>query len=145
LASIGTLRCNGVYASTKRAIEALTDSLRLEMLAFDVSVTSVIPGYVNTQISDKHYTSYTGIIPEETYKPYESLIETLLRSKIEKNNHKDAPGPEVTTEAIIHALTDPYPYTRYYVGSAGDIPVKVVPYLALLPDRVGDLLKINRI
>jgi len=146
LSAIATIRGSTIYAATKRAIEALTDGLRLEMLAFGVSVTSVLPGYVVTPLSDKINLNFKDIVPEETYKPYESFFETYVSTKKEGINFKDAPGPDVTTEVIIHALTDPYPYTRYYVGSIGSIPVKAVPLMYhFFPDRVGDLFKINRI
>ena len=48
---------------------------------------------------------------------------------------------DVTTDAIVHALTDAYPSTRYVVATAGKgVPAKVVTTLKwLLPDRLYDI------
>jgi len=143
MAALAALKGNAIYSASKRAIEAVVDSLRMEMLPFGVSVTSVLPGYVKSSISDKHISNYKEIISEELYKIYESHFESIIENR--NKNLQNIPGPHVTSEAIVHALTDPYPYTRYYVGSTGEYPVKVVPILtSILPDRMGDLFKKNK-
>lgn len=38
--------CDGVYGSSKHAVEGLTDALRLELSLFDMSVSLVVPGQV---------------------------------------------------------------------------------------------------
>ena len=39
-------QCDGIYASSKFAVEGLTDTMRLELSAWDISVSLVIPGQV---------------------------------------------------------------------------------------------------
>ena len=52
-----------------------------------------------------------------------------------------APGPEVTTEVITHAITSRHPKTRYFVGAAGVLPGWVAARIKwLLPDRLWDLI-----
>ena len=49
----GTLaaQCDGTYAASKHALEGLTDSLRLELSAWDMSVSLVVPGQVSAVVS----------------------------------------------------------------------------------------------
>jgi len=68
----------------------------------------------------------------------------MLKKKVKKNR-ENSPGPEVTSEAIIDALTNPYPRTRYYMGVTGDFPPWMAVFLSkLLPDPLIDYIKLNR-
>jgi len=128
----------GYYSSTKSAIEGLVDSLRLEMNSFGVSVSSIIPGFIKTEIEHKLKTYQDFNIPDEKYQIYKKLF---WHCKIQKKkSFENAPGPEVTSEAILHALTDPYPQTRYIVGhGAGIFNAKMAVILTgIFPDRITD-------
>ena len=45
----------GAYGFSKYALEALTDSLRVELIDYGVSVSMVNPGYIKTKIGPKQY------------------------------------------------------------------------------------------
>jgi len=144
LAALVTLHGSGIYSASKRAMEAITDGLRLELTDFGVSVTSVLPGHVATPIVDKQIDDYRELISEELYNTYKYFFEVLVKKR--RLSFVGAPGPNVTSEVIIHALVDPYPQTRYYVGSAGGYPPKSIPILtSLLPDRLLDKIRANRV
>jgi len=53
VAGFTTLPFFGIYAATKAAVESLTDALRLEVHADDVSVILIQPGAVLTEIESK--------------------------------------------------------------------------------------------
>jgi len=56
---------------------------------------------------------------------------------------KKLSSPQVTSEAIHHALTSPYPKTRYPVAGLNGIPLWIIRALVpLFPDRVVDLVKL---
>lgn len=40
-------QCDGIYAASKHAVEGLTDTMRLELSAWDMSVSLVVPGQVD--------------------------------------------------------------------------------------------------
>jgi len=141
ISGVASLPGRGIYSASKRAIEGLVDALRLEMYSFDVSVTSILPGYVKSAIGDKLPT-YENVKPED-YELYKQYLENVKKEN--EGNRADPPGPEVTSEAIVHALTDPYPHTRYYMGATGDFPPAVTVFLSkLLPDPLIDYVKMNR-
>jgi short-subunit dehydrogenase len=141
ISAVASLPGRAIYCASKRAIEAFVDTLRLEMLAFDVSVTSILPGYVKSSISDKLPT-YENVPPEQ-YDLYRKYLDSVIPENKKDRSH--APGPEVTSEAIVHALTDPYPHTRYYMGYTGDFPPYVTAILSqLLPDHLLDYIKLKR-
>jgi len=130
----------GIYAASKRAIEGLVDSLRMEMYPFGVSVTSVAPGYIKTARAYNIIPNYRQIIPTALYDVYESFFTGLQESRSAR--FRPAPGPEVTSEDIVDAITNPYPRTRYYPGSAVILPIELVPILVgIFPDRLVDLIK----
>jgi len=140
---ITSLVGTGFYSASKRAMEGAVDSLRQEMLPFGVSVTSVLPGYIKTPIISKGVTNYKEIVSEELYQTYKLFFETAAAGRA--NEFKDAPGPQVTSEAILQALVEQYPRTRYYVGEVGDFPVKSLPILlGIIPDRLLDFIKLKR-
>jgi len=132
---------SGLYSGTKRAIESLVDSLRLEMNPFGVSVTSIIPGYIVTDIIDKFKTYQDFNIPDEKYQLYKYYLDNVR--EVRRNSYVNAPGPEVTSEVILHALSDPYPKTRYIVGPTGNHSTAQWSAMLswILPDRWFDDLK----
>jgi NADP-dependent 3-hydroxy acid dehydrogenase YdfG len=60
-----------VYCATKHAVEAITKSMRIDLLPFGIKVSSVAPGMVNTEFSTvrfggdraKAYATYNGLSP----------------------------------------------------------------------------------
>jgi len=141
VSGVASLPGRAIYCATKRAIEGFIDALRLEMIPFEVSVTSILPGYVQSSISDK-LPNYDNVPPEK-YELYRKYLDTVLSEN--KKDRSSAPGPEVTSEAIVHAITDPYPHTRYYMGYTGDFPPYAVAWLhGILPDNLIDYVKLKR-
>ncbi len=61
----------GIYCATKHAVDAITRTLRMELINTPVNVTSIEPGLVETEFSlvrfagdtDKASTVYKGITP----------------------------------------------------------------------------------
>jgi len=108
----------GAHNASKHAIEAITDTLRLEMIRFGVSVSVIEPGLINTPMLD----SVSG---GKQHQIWDSL------SDFGKNDYSEehqkfitlsdklkffAGEPEDVSCSIIHALTSPFPKTRYLVG-----------------------------
>jgi len=130
---------SSLYSSTKHAMEGYVDAFRLEMLPFGVSVTSVLPGFIQSAIADKGFPTVNK--SSEAYKLYEIYIEKLSAKR--KESFTIAGSPQLTSDAIKQALVDPYPKTRYAVGPVNKLlNADVALILAgILPDRLVDLLK----
>ena len=131
------------YSGTKHALEAFSDALRMELQPHDISVSLIKPGYVVTEIGAK---ALAGSDPEALARSnpaghalYKDFLE--LEAIRVKHVFELAPGPEVTTEVITHAITSRHPKTRYFVGAAGVLPGWVAARIKwLLPDRLWDLM-----
>jgi short-subunit dehydrogenase len=144
----------GVYCASKFALEGLSDALRRELAAFGVSVSVVEPGYVTTAIFQKEAVSSefplyktTGKREDATDKEIVSTYAHLVNEKMAGMRRLDeerASPVSVTTEAIVHAVSDQYPRTRYPVAAASGLPVWVLGWLDWVQtDRVGDFVLAN--
>jgi NAD(P)-dependent dehydrogenase (short-subunit alcohol dehydrogenase family) len=125
-----------VYAGSKHAVEAITDSLRVELAGFGIHVASVEPGSVRTAIWEKgaarDRSRATDAGTAETRKLYAPLVKLL-----EKLNAR--PGvlpPEQVAEAVAHALEADKPRNRYLCGN----DAKSLSLLGKLPDGMRDRL-----
>src|SRR5918912_1873648 len=69
----------GPYAASKMAMEALTDSLRLELARWDIFVSIVEPGSIATPIWDKSGPDFDHLMdamPDEGKERYGKMVET---------------------------------------------------------------------
>jgi NAD(P)-dependent dehydrogenase (short-subunit alcohol dehydrogenase family) len=136
---------SSTYSAGKAAVAVLADSLRQEMQPYGVSVSTMEPGYINSNISAKQTgdnapEEHPGVKPEllELYADHLSRVGPK-RIKAEKS----ASPMSVTSDAIVHALTAEYPRVRYVVGCYFGIPAHILPWIEWgLTDRITDSIKI---
>jgi NAD(P)-dependent dehydrogenase (short-subunit alcohol dehydrogenase family) len=138
----GLLSCPyaGAYAASKFALEALTDSMRMELAPWRIDVSIVEPGRMATNIWDKSL----GAMEDwrERDDPVHALYATSMAAALKKasNLARTSASPERVARAVAHALTARNPKTRYRVGR--DVRCWV-PARRILPDRICDWV-INR-
>jgi len=148
VSGIVTIPFSCTYSATKYALEAMSDAFRLELAPWKISVSMVNPGYVTTEIRSK---------TRSKLKDHSEHEKALYGSTIKKLQAKEAkllkPGSqspccESTDAAILHAMTNPYPLTRYYPAVvAKNVPAwaaeKFIKLISITPDleRLGDFLK----
>jgi len=104
-----------VYAASKFAVQAISDSLRVELRPFGVSVSSVVVGKVNTSVLGKILDDRAKMLEKaqpEIVKLYSNLIEYFDREV------KNIPGIEAVEVAkiIAKALSKPKPKGQYLIG-----------------------------
>ena len=136
---------SGPYHATKWALEALASALRTELQAFGVSVSSVEPGFVKSNIGSNAKKVATV---DPTYLARITVANNIYKELAEFNKKVDADvdeskfdGPEVTTEVITHAIESKYPLTRYPCAHVLGIPVSVLWWMSWgLPDRLWDVI-----
>lgn len=119
----------GPYSASKRALSSLCHSLRREFMIYGVDVIEVMPGRVRTGIIDKMPKDagpYTGTDYEEPM---------LLRLKSAIDSRDSGLDPEVLSSAMLSALTDKKPKTRYV---RPDLQLKGWLLPKWLPSRVLD-------
>jgi NAD(P)-dependent dehydrogenase (short-subunit alcohol dehydrogenase family) len=100
----------GAYASTKHALEGLSDALRLELRPFGVHVVLVKPGAIHTEFGETEKEGLRRYAADGS--PYALLLEAFIRWHA--TFHPTAPGPEHVARAIERALTDRSPRDRYH-------------------------------
>jgi len=123
----------GPYCSSKFALEGYSDSLRRELLLYDVKVIIIQPGRINTAIWDKgeeFLGKYKGsIFEKEAYKIGKYTIE---KGKIDSLN------PSQVAKVILTSLKTKNPKNRYMI-----VPDKLRnKLLKILPSkRIDKIIK----
>jgi NAD(P)-dependent dehydrogenase (short-subunit alcohol dehydrogenase family) len=128
----------GAYAASKFAIEAASDSMRMELHPWGIDVSVIEPGSIGTEIwrrGGEAADATLDRIPEEQRKLYAELIDGVRRMA-ERLEASGIP-PEKVARRIAHALTARRPRTRYVVGMDARIQIALA---RVLPDRAFDAL-----
>jgi NAD(P)-dependent dehydrogenase (short-subunit alcohol dehydrogenase family) len=121
----------GPYAASKFAIEALADSLRRELMPWEIKVSIVQPGRILTPIWEKSLAAADDMLeklPPQAFDYYRVAMDANLESA-SKMGWQGTPVDAVA-RAVHHALSSPRPKTRYLVGwdvKAAALVVKLVP------------------
>jgi NAD(P)-dependent dehydrogenase (short-subunit alcohol dehydrogenase family) len=125
----------GAYAASKHALEAVTDSLRVELRPFGIEVAVVEPGTIATPIWTKGAETFQRIaasLPDGALAGYAERL-AAFREAAAAAGRRGEPAEKVA-EAVEHALTAERPRTRYVVGRDAKRRVQV----ERLPDRWRD-------
>ena len=128
----------GPYAASKFAVEALADSLRLELAQWSIPVSLVAPGYVTTPLWDKTLNRVQELMagfPTEAARRYQPMIDATVTRQ--KRRESSGIPPITVAKAIAHALAAGRPKTRYLVGLDAWLQALLV---WLAPDRLLDYL-----
>ncbi len=108
---------NGLYAASKHAVRALTDSFRTELAAQGVRVSLVEPGAMKTAIWQKRVPQELRRLDEvepQVAAQYRKLFHVVERS-MDRIDER-APVPSGVVRAIRHALESKQPRRNYVVG-----------------------------
>jgi NAD(P)-dependent dehydrogenase (short-subunit alcohol dehydrogenase family) len=125
-----------VYAGSKHAVEAITDSLRVELAGFGIHVSSVEPGSVRTAIWEKGAARDQARAAEPGTAETRKLYAPLVRLLEKLNSRPGVLPPEQVAEAIADALESEKPRNRYLCGN----DAKSLSLLGKLPDALRDRL-----
>jgi NAD(P)-dependent dehydrogenase (short-subunit alcohol dehydrogenase family) len=137
IAGRSALPLTGAYAASKFALEALTDSLRVELMPWGIHVSIVEPGVIATPIwetSIKHANELISRMPPAALDYYGKII-AGVRRRSEQGGAQGLP-PRAVADVVVHALTAQQPKTRYLVGR----DARMRALLQKLPDRLRDRL-----
>lgn len=105
---------SGFYAATKFALEALSESLHLEVGHFGVRVLVVEPGAIATRFED-------NMIDRRGPGPYGELVEKWASSMGILSGEEPTPGPELVATKIADALEQEHRPLRLPVGADAEL------------------------
>jgi len=131
-----TLPWRGAYNSTKFALEALTDTMRIEMRDTPIHVILIEPGPVTSRIRVNSIPHFERWIDWEN-SPRAAQYEAGLRKRLYEDRGPDAfeLPPQAVVKKLRHALESSRPRPRYFVTT----PTYFMAALRrLLPTRALD-------
>jgi NAD(P)-dependent dehydrogenase (short-subunit alcohol dehydrogenase family) len=134
IAGLSALPMTGPYAASKFALEAITDSLRVELLPFGVDVIIIEPGVIATPIWETSMQAADKVLAQMPPKAFEYYGTIIERVKARAMNGMGGLPADTVAQVVEHALTARKPKTRYMVGN----DAKVRALLRFLPDRTRD-------
>lgn len=128
----------GPYAASKHAVEALTDSLRVELRPWGIRVVLFQPGVVKTPIWDKSRADAArrrAAMGAEANQFYGTALDRMMKEL----DHVEKRGitPEALARKVADAIEARRPKTRYLLGGGA----RAQAFLGRrLPDRLRDWL-----
>ena len=124
-----------VYAASKFAVQAITDSLRVELRPFGVSVSCIVVGKVNTAVLGKIVADRDKMV--RAAAPEIVQLYSLLLDFFDKEV-KELPGipPNEVGRVVAQALMTEKPKAQYLIGPGA----KKMKNLARLPVGLRDRL-----
>jgi NAD(P)-dependent dehydrogenase (short-subunit alcohol dehydrogenase family) len=127
----------GAYAASKHALEAFTDSLRVELRPFGIAVTVIEPGTIATSIWRKggeRFQELAAELPPELARLYGGRM-AAFREAAAAAGQRAEPADDVAI-VVERALTAERPKARYVVGRDARRRALVERLPAGLRDRV---------
>ena len=109
-----SLRFRGAYNASKHALEALSDTLRLELAGSGVSVSLIEPGPVRTEFRRNARRQFELNV-ERDESVFRDTYEAVLRRLEDPEDTPFTVPPETVVRKLVHALESPRPRARYYV------------------------------
>ena len=120
------------YCSSKHALEAFSDALRVEVAPFGIRVVVVEAGPIATNFTARARAGVARMLSSPG--PY-SLFYPNAERAMEKDFQAGSLPPEAVASIILDAIESPSPKTRYRVGLMAKI---FIPLRRLLSDRSFD-------
>jgi NADP-dependent 3-hydroxy acid dehydrogenase YdfG len=110
---------SGPYASTKHAVEAISDAMRHELLPFGIRVITIRPGPIATEFNDVA-NELSAPAQAATPAEYGPVLAAAGAAFGKMFGEIDIPGPEVVAQVIAAAVTSDQPKAAYAVGPFSD-------------------------
>lgn len=114
-----TFPLNGVYSSSKHAVEAISDALRLEVRPFGIHVVTIRPGVIATEFNETA-NRITGDLLSRTHPDYISVYKAFGEGMAKLFSNVSIPGPEVVSKIVLEVLRSDSPKPIYCVGPFTD-------------------------
>jgi NAD(P)-dependent dehydrogenase (short-subunit alcohol dehydrogenase family) len=124
----------GAYCASKFAVEAIADTLRLELAGTGIKVALIEPGPIATRLVERAIEAYRRNIDIER-SAHRDVYRARIARMEEGGKQTFKLGPEAVAAKLVHALESKSPKSHYYVT----LPTYAVALLRrLLPGSALD-------
>jgi NAD(P)-dependent dehydrogenase (short-subunit alcohol dehydrogenase family) len=131
----------GAYGSSKHAVEAISDALRLELYPFNVGVILIEPGYIETSMNRTAAELSSVYAKGAEQSPYRAVYEGFLKNW--KRTRKGSKyRPEDCARVVLQAIEQTPPRARYLVTKEAKIAALM---RRCMPDRAFDRFMLKRL
>jgi short-subunit dehydrogenase len=125
LAGLISLPLIGAYSAAKHALEAISDSLRMELWDTNIKIITINPGVIETNIYDILKIKVDDIIANNKHSRF---IGSYNKYFIKRNYA--GLKPNVVANVICNAISSPNPKQKYIVGSTKEkLAVRLRPFI----------------
>lgn len=131
----------GPYAASKHALEAASDSMRLETYPFGIHVALIEPGYIHSSMNQNAAELSSAYVNAAGGSAYRKIYEGFQTSW-EKTVQASKYFPEDCARVILRAIEDRPPKARYLVTRDAKIAARLRRWLS---DRAFDRITRKRI
>jgi NAD(P)-dependent dehydrogenase (short-subunit alcohol dehydrogenase family) len=114
VAGIITPPTYGAYSSSKHALEALSNALRLELYPFDIEVILIEPGYIMTNFQQTAKELAVPYVEASKNSPYAKVYSGSF-SGASSSRRESKTTPEDCARVMLHAIESGHPKARYTV------------------------------
>lgn len=104
----------GAYCSTKYAIEAMADAMRVELWGSGIHVSLIQPGPIETEFLPTTLANFKRDIDVE-HSPHKVAYEKRMADMAKGQPSFFKLGPEAVAAKVVHAVESPNPRIRYRV------------------------------
>lgn len=102
---------NSAYASSKFAVEGLTESMSYELEQFGIRTIIIEPGIIKTNFINS---SKLAVKAKDSNSPYRNFMQNSEKGTIKLN--ESGQDPELVAKIIMKAIEDTNPKLRYLAG-----------------------------
>ena len=104
----------GAYCASKFAVEALADTLRMELAGSGIHVALIEPGPIATRFVEHAIEAYRRNVDLDA-SHHRDIYKTRIARMEEGGKQTFKLGPEAVAAKLVHALESKRPKFRYYV------------------------------
>ncbi len=124
----------GPYSSSKHAVEAISDAMRLELYPFGIAVVLIEPGYIETSMNRTAAELSSTYARGAEHSPYLPVYQGFLNNW-HKTRKASKYRPEDCARVVLQAIEESAPRARYLVTREAKIGALM---RRLLSDRAFD-------
>ena len=131
----------GMYAASKYSVEAISDALRREYLDWNIKVSIIEPGSINTEIWEKSGAVLSPYLERVRGSSVFGKLYDVLEGYMDPARVGRKPGPEIVSGAVVHAAVSRRPRLRYRMP----FKTKIDNLVGMLPGWVLDRIVKSRL